>query len=297
MNKKMIEDYIQRAEREISLLPDKPEETYENTIRALWLAAAGRPVSAIAAIDAELPDLDDDMVAKLNLFIEERSKGKPLAHITGFQRFMGIDFKVSSKALIPRKETEIIGYAVMNLLKEMNSMKELTIIDACTGMGNLALSIASKFENLKIYGTDISGEAISLAKENCKLLKLEQRVSFSVGDLLDEFMTELFLGNVDMITCNPPYISTLKIDQMPEEIREYEPYEAFCGGNFGITILSRLINDSLKLLKNDGWLCFEVGLGQGAPLMKKIERMNSYSEIRPIEDSNNNIRALLIKKK
>jgi release factor glutamine methyltransferase len=297
MNNKKLHEYIKIVEKSVSLLPDKPEETHENTVRALWLTAAGKPVSAMAAVDRKLPDLTDDMEARLNSFIDERSKGKPLGHITGYQRFMGIDFKVGPQALIPRKETEIVGYAVVNLFQEMDADKSYTIIDVCTGMGNLALAIASKLENVKVHGTDISYEAITLAVDNCKLLKLEDRVDFITGDLLDEFMNESFFEKVDVITCNPPYISTLKIDQMPEEIKNYEPREAFCGGMFGIAILSRLVNDSLKLLKDGGWLCFEVGLGQGEPLMKKIERMNCYSEIRPIEDSHSNVRALLIKKK
>ena len=299
MNKAKIEYYIKRAEEEISLLPDKPEETYESTIRALWLLAAGRPVSVVDAKSTDLPDLDDEMEKRLNSFIEKRAKGEPLSHITGIQRFMGTDFKVGPGALIPRRETEILGYAVIDLLnqiKKSDNNSSLTLIDACTGMGNLALSMALKFENIHVFATDISGEAISLAKENAVMLSLENRVSFSAGDLFENFLNDEFFHRVDIITCNPPYISAQKIDQMPAEIKDYEPREAFAGGNFGITILSRLINDSLKLLKNGGWLCFEVGLGQGELLIKKIEKTGRYSLIKPVNDAESNVRALLLQK-
>lgn len=296
MAKHNIANYIEKAKKEIVLLPDKPEETFENTIHALWLAAAGEPVSVMEAMKRELPDLDDEMEQRMRFFYEERLKGKPLAHIIGVQRFMGIDFRVGPGALIPRNETEILGNAVVSLIEELGATEPLTVIDVCTGMGNLALSIASRFRNVKVHGSDISEEAIALAKENVTQLHLQDRVDFCTGDLFEKFMVEPFLQTVDIITCNPPYISTSKVEQMPEEIREYEPREAFSGGTFGITILTRVLNESPQLLKNNGWLCFEVGLGQGEPLMKKIEKMNKYSEIRPYKDSSGNIRAFLLKK-
>ena len=117
-------------------------------------------------------------------------------------------------------------------------------------------------------------------------------VEFRVGDLTEPFATPEFLGQVDVVTCNPPYISSAKVEVMPPEISGHEPRMAFDGGPFGVNVMLRLLKDAPRLLKPGGWLLFEVGLGQGAPMQRRLAGLPEFSAIEAIRDANGEIRAL-----
>ena len=287
----LYDTYVKRAASQILFLPDKPEENPESTVRSLFLCATGKHVSAESAMQLDMPVLTEDQTVIFEALFEKRKSGTPLSHIIGFQRFMGIDFKVSSAALIPRKETEILGNAVLKLID--GRTENLTILDVCTGMGNLALTVAYYYKNCSVYAADISAEAVKLAEENASILQLADRVKFYTGDLFGPLPAEKLKNAADIIICNPPYISKQKLDQLPAEIQKYEPKEAFDGGSFGISIVQRLINEARKFLKKDAWLCFEVGLGQGEFFLNKPNKI--YSDVSQVPDSNGDIRVLLAK--
>ena len=217
------------------------------------------------------------------------------SHLIGLQHFMGYDFKVNANALIPRKETEILGYAALKKIQACASKQEVVrVIDVCTGMGNLALAFRAHETKSRIIAADIEDSAILLAKENAVHLSLEEGVKFYTGDLFTPFHQQNHLLHaIDIITCNPPYISINKLQRMPGEIIEYEPKAAFNGGPFGLTLIFRLIKESLPFLKNGGWLCFEVGVGQGEGIKKMMERNTHFNKIECAMDEDNNIRALL----
>jgi len=118
-------------------------------------------------------------------------------------------------------------------------------------------------------------------------------VEFCAGDLLEPFRSDEFLGKVDMLTCNPPYISSGKLDSMPKEIIDHEPEMAFNGGPFGISILSRLIKQTPTFVRSGGWLAFEVGAGQGPGVQRMLEKNPHYGEIRTVADGDDQIRAIL----
>ena len=115
---------------------------------------------------------------------------------------------------------------------------------------------------------------------------------FRVGDLLASFDEPACHGQIDLLTCNPPYISTAKVSAMPAEISRHEPRLAFDGGGFGFSILSRVIQDAPRFLKPGGWLCFEVGRGQGPYLAGSLKKMKEYAEVRPLADAHGEVRAL-----
>jgi len=286
-------DLIRELSANFSSLPDKPRETPESTLRSLWLLASGVPTSAERGLVAGLPELSPDEIIYLRKLIESRINGEPLAHLTKRVSFMDIEMVVGAEALIPRYETEILGYSALRILKELAQEREqVTVIDLCTGSGNLALAMAYYEENCKVYGSDISIGAIELANENAKHLGVSDRVNFFVGDLFEPFENEQFIGKVDMIICNPPYISTSKIDSMPDEIIAYEPKEAFDGGPFGVSILMGLIKQGPIFLKKNSWLGFEVGLGQGNAMKLRLERSKAFDKIEEFFDKYGQIRAL-----
>ncbi len=164
-------------------LCDKPEESARGTLCALWQFAAGNPMSVEKVVNAELSELSEEQEEKLMRYIDLRLSGKPLAHITGRQQFMGIEFLAGTQALVPRKETELLGFGAMNILQNIIAFCEkLKVIDVCTGSGNLALAIAKYIDNVHVYASDLSDDAVILARKNADYLGLADRVSFYVGD-------------------------------------------------------------------------------------------------------------------
>lgn len=271
-------------------LEDKPEETPESTARALYLAAAGIPASTEAALEIPLPELDDGQMTRLEEIVARRLAGEPLAHLTGRQRFMGIDFLASADALVPRKETELLGNLALG--KVLAAGPAARVIDLCTGSGNLSIAIAVRAPGSDVHAADLAPEAVALARRNAELIGVADRVSFGVGDLFDALPRDQLAGTVDVVMCNPPYISSAKVSAMPDEISNYEPRLAFDGGAFGLNIIGRLLKDAPAFLKPNGWLCFEVGKGQGPYWSKALARNVSYADIETATDAAGDIRAL-----
>jgi release factor glutamine methyltransferase len=277
----------------LQTLSDKPEETVASTLSAIWHAAAGEPLSVQRATEFPLPTLGAHAVTQLRTLLQQRIAGIPLAHLTGRQQFMGLELQVSGDALIPREETELLGHAALtqlrNIIREKNSA---TVIDVCTGSGNLALALAHHAPLARVWAADLSETAVALAQRNAKNLSLDDRVTFRAGDLLSPFDTPEFHGKVDLLVCNPPYISSGKVDVMAGEIIGHEPRLAFDGGPLGIRILQRLIAEAPRFLKANGVLAFEIGLGQARGIRKRLEQHGDYADIVEITDAEGNVRAL-----
>jgi release factor glutamine methyltransferase len=287
----------QDLEKKFSFLKDKPEETLESTIKALWFVAMGIQKSAEAALESELPRLDNTQSENLQELIGIRLNNTPLAYITGRQRFMGIDFLCDNRALIPRKETEILGWKALAISEEISLGKEkINVFDVCCGAGNLAISIASLNEKAYVYATDISFDAVDLTRDNINHLNQKNRVAAFQGDLFEAMDKPEFYEKVDLIVCNPPYISVAKVKNMNPEISENEPSLAFDGGLLGTKIIQRLITEAPKFLNKSGWLAFEVGVGQGEFIMQLCIRSGRYEKVESINDNHGNIRVLLAQK-
>jgi release factor glutamine methyltransferase len=282
----------------IKPLRDKPEETIDSTLRALWMTASGQPMPPEATEGISLPVLSSDAITALKVFISKRLSGVPLAYITNRQRFCGLDFEVSPGAMIPRKETELLTRHALGLIDSiLQSRKKAIVVDTCTGSGNVAISIAYYNKQAIVYAGDISEKAIEVCRKNAYRLGMIDHVTFSIGDLLAPYLNNPRVkGNVDIITCNPPYISTSKLSSLSPEIISHEPELAFNGGAFGINILNRILNDSASLLRKGGWLCIEVGEGQGPGILKKLHRDAQWGNAREVKDANGEIRVISLQR-
>jgi len=297
INETLFSDCLKKLTDNLVTLSDKPEDTHESTLRALWLAASGNYVASQKVFDLELPDLSESQNISLNDMINKRLNGIPLAHITGIQEFMGIDIHVNEHALIPRKETELLGYAALNKINDIvNKNGTAFAFDICTGCGNLALAIASHQPNVSFYAMDLSNEAVSLAKDNKNFLGLDERVKFLVGDLLEPVKNMQMEEKVDVIICNPPYITSGKLKDLPQEIIKFEPEMAFNGGALGIKIINKLCQEAIEFLKPDGWLMFELGLGQGEAILERQKKKRLYKTFESIKDDNGYTRVIMLQK-
>ena len=293
--KALLAELVATVAAELHTLPDKPEENAEATVRALWHKAAGRPLCAETASQTALPILDDKSQAELQNLISKRLVGTPLAYLTGRQQFMNIELLADARALIPRKETELLGYTALNLLTEISkkAAEPLHAIDLCTGAGNLACTLAAHIPQIHITGSDISSAALACAMDNRTFLNLNlQRVAFVASDLLNAFNPGVCRQKIAMIICNPPYISGAKVTQLADEIIQHEPREAFNGGPLGLSILTRLVKEGADYLADNGWICCEVGLGQGKWLAQRFERTGNYQRIQTVCDSVGEIRVV-----
>jgi release factor glutamine methyltransferase len=280
-------------QQKLALLPDKPEETAKATLHVLWCLAGGIQLSVEAADGYPLPDLDSAQQEILANLVEQRLSGKPLAHLSGRQRFMSLELLAGSQALIPRKETEILGKTGIMLLEKVSAnVTAPRVIDVCTGAGNLALVMAVSCPTCSVFASDLSSEAVELARKNARHLNVANRMDVIEGDLFAAFSSSDFYESIDLITCNPPYISSAKVPEMNSEISEHEPAMAFDGGPFGIKILHRVIKEAPRFLKQGGWLAFEVGAGQGAAMVKRMEKKYAYTEVSAVEDDEGVIRAV-----
>lgn len=277
-------------------LPDKPEETAEAALRALWCTACGEPISVARAHGRALPDLDGDKLERLRGLIERKRNGVPLAHLTERQAFMGVELLAGPQALIPRAETEILGHAALDKIRDAAEHSGAALVlDLCTGSGNLAVAYAYHERRTLVHAADLSPDAVHLARLNCVHTNLSTRIAVCQGNLFDPFESPEFLGACDFISCNPPYISAAKVKTMHPEIALFEPQAAFNGGVYGVSVLMRLVAAAPRFLKPDGWLGFEVGVGQGPTLSRQLAKNPNYSAVETFTDSSSQIRAILAK--
>ena len=272
---------------------DKPEETLDATVRALWFAAAGDPRPVRDVVDASLPALDDAGSAELASLVARRGRGEPLAYLTGRQRFAGVELLAAPGALIPRVETELLANVAIARLREMPARPGgRRALDLCTGSGNVALALAFHVADAIVDGCDLSEAAVALAQRNARFTQLFERTNFAAGDLFAPVADEAHANAYSVITCNPPYISSGKVSTMNAEISAHEPRLAFDGGRFGLDVLLRTVHDAPRYLVSGGWLCIEVGHGQGSFVLDRMRRTGKFTACEGIEDADGTTRVV-----
>lgn len=195
-----------------------------------------------------------------NQYISERALGKPVSYITGVKEFMGLEFVVNEAVLIPRPETELL---VEEAVRVLNG-KAMRVLDLCTGSGAIAVSIRHFVPQAEVTATDLSEEALKVARENAERLTAGG-IRFLQGDLFEAFSnlqapgSELF----NLIVSNPPYIPAEVIDGLMPDVKDFEPRLALDGGADGLDIYRRLIPQAAEHLAPGGVLLLEIGFDQG----------------------------------
>ncbi len=196
------------------------------------------------------------------------AKGEPLQYVLGEWDFRALTLGCDRRALIPRPETEELVTRVLKHLDAAASRSATPplVLDVGTGTGAIILSLAKEYRGKAAFvGTDVSEDAVALAKENAARCGLSERVQFVVMDGLDEFDEPQC---VDVIVSNPPYIATADCETLDPRVREYEPRLALDGGVEGLDFYDRYLADAFNLLKPGGAVFFEIGEGQGEALRR-----------------------------
>jgi release factor glutamine methyltransferase len=230
------------------------------------------------------PLLPDELSAYREI-IRRRAKGTPCAYLTGHRAFWTIELHVDSRVLIPRPDTETLVEAA---LKRVPS-DDARIVDVGTGSGAIALALAAERPNLRIAATDLSEDALVVARLNAERLGLADRVAFLHGDLLAP------LGDflpADMILSNPPYIGESERPDLDPGVVDFEPGLALFSGADGLDLIRRLIPSSLGALCPGGLLLIEIGHTQG-PAVCALFEAAGFQQIETLEDLGRRDRVVL----
>lgn len=204
--------------------------------------------------------------------ILRRGAGVPVAYITGIKEFYSLDFIVDESVLIPRPETEfLVSESLMDI--RMKKLSAPSILEIGTGSGAVAISLATSLDDGNIIATDISEDALQVAKQNCERHDVLRRVTLKPGDLYKPVAGRTF----DLIVSNPPYLTDTEMKQLPPEVQN-EPSTALAAGPEGLDVIAPLVNGAPEHLHQNGCLIFEIGAAQEDAvirLLEKIEHMEA----------------------
>ncbi|MDP6925362.1 MAG: peptide chain release factor N(5)-glutamine methyltransferase [Candidatus Scalindua sp.] len=237
--------------------------------------------------------VDNTDVAKYNELIHKRASHVPLQYITRRVEFMSLDFVVDERVLIPRPETEILVETVLK--KTDNKLyhdRAITVIDIGTGSGNIAVSLAKNRSNIKIYASDISQEALTVASENIQRHDVADKIQLLHGNVFDAFSSNVKKGQVDFIVSNPPYVSESESRNLEPELIDHEPLLALVGGEDGLFFYKQIIKDARSWIKPGGYLVIEIGETQADSIIKLMQNELHYDEIETIKDLQGNERII-----
>jgi len=237
--------------------------------------------------------LSDALCDEYFKLLDIRSSGVPLQHITGVQDFMGLEFAVNEHVLIPRQDTETLVEDALDVISKnelrgealsIKAKKDYDVLDLCCGSGAIGVSLAALSPKVKVTCSDISKDAIAVAKKNAAKLAAGRKVTFEEGNLLMPFKGRFKNKKFDMIISNPPYIKTSVIPTLQREVRDHEPMMALDGGASGLDFYRQIIADAAGCLKKEGVLMFEIGHDQREELCSLLEETGQFENITGLQD-------------
>ncbi|MCD8084488.1 MAG: peptide chain release factor N(5)-glutamine methyltransferase [Clostridiales bacterium] len=253
----------------------------ERDAQLLLLAAFQTDLARFLLIRGrELSDDEADMsrIKRYREMIRERAERIPAQQILGSQDFMGLEFEVNEHVLIPRQDTETLAELVLEEQKE----KEIRLLDLCTGSGCIAISLAVRGGYRYVAGTDLSAEALAVARRNARRLTGEDgRVTFFEGDLFGALPADV--PAFDVITANPPYIPSEVIRTLEPEVREHEPRLALDGSEDGLIYYRKIAREAVWYLAPGGSIYLEIGWDQAAVVSALLEE-HGFEQIRVVKD-------------
>ncbi len=235
------------------------------------------------------PFLEKPLLKNIKFLLKKRLKRVPLQYLTGYTQFFGLKIFTPPGVFIPRPETETLVEETLRLVKEEGIQRSL-ILDLCTGTGCIALCLAQHLPDTVVYGVDISEEAIRTALANASINRV-MNVKFYRGDLFEPVRDKRF----DLIVSNPPYVKSTEIEELPPEVRLYEPLESLYAGSDGLEFYRRILQNAGDFLKQKGYLVLELGIGQSYTV-SEMAKTKGFSTIRIIKDLSGIDRVIILRK-
>ena len=241
--------------------------------------------------------LSNREVAGYRSLIKRRLAGEPLQYITGHQEFWSLDFLVSPAVLIPRPETELLVEEALRIREEnlLPENHQPILLDLGTGSGAIAISLAREIQNATVWASDISFEALAVARANARNHSLDQGIRFCQGDLWQPFSRTAC--PFDMIISNPPYIVADALKTLPNEVRSHEPRVALDGREHGMHFIERIIAEAADYLKPGGWILIEMDPDQTEKALCLIDNTQCFSHGERMMDYQKHYRAVKAQRK
>jgi release factor glutamine methyltransferase len=210
--------------------------------------------------------------------------------------FMGLELEVGPGAFVPRAETELLGEAALDALRGVTLGATPRLVDMCCGSGNLACALGSYVPGAQVWASDLTDGAVAVARRNVMHLGLEASVHVAQGDLFASFAGLGLEGSIDLITCNPPYISTHRLETERNTLLLQEPREAFDGGPYGLSIHQRVLSEAQAFLRPGGVLLFEIGQRQERQVDLLFRRARAYGDVEMRRDAAGHVRVVSAKR-
>ena len=252
--------------------------------RELLGFASGKSAAALMA-DRELY-ASEQTAERMEQYTARALQGEPLAYILGKWSFYGLELTVTPDVLIPRDDTMAVTDLALEVLRTGHPSPR--VLDLCCGSGCIGLAIAHQLPDAHVTLADISRPALAVAKRNIKRLKLMNRVT-AIG-LDAKKPAPSFVGTLDALVCNPPYVTAEEMTQLEPSVRDYEPALALDGGADGLDFYRAVAENFTRLIASGGYLCFEFGLGQHVAVSMILQEYG-YTDIALRKDLRGVIRA------
>ena len=236
-------------------------------------------------------EMDKEVYIKVVQNTKKIVGGKPIQYITNNQEFMKMNFYVDENVLIPQPDTEILVYEVLKICMEYSN--GVNILDLCTGSGAIAVSLdrilRKNCVDAKICASDISKQALKIARKNSE--NNNANVKIIESDLFENIEYKKF----DIIVSNPPYIRTDEIKNLSKQVKE-EPYIALNGGIDGLHFYRKIIKEAKGYIKNNGYLCLEIGYNQMESVLGIFKENKEYKNLKQVKDWSGNDRCIIAQK-
>ena len=232
-------------------------------------------------------EINKDDYLNFKKLVYERSKGKPLAYLTGKKDFWKYEFEIDQDVLIPRPDTELIIEQVLKIYKNKD---KINFLDIGVGSGAILLSILKEKKGFFGTGIDISNKCINVCKKNAYKLEVYKRVKLFKSNI-DNFTK----GKYDLILSNPPYIKNLDLKKLDKDVKDFEPKLALNGGLDGLSEIRKVIKKSSELIKKNGKFILEIGFDQKNKVINLLKKEDFYINS-ALKDLANNDRCLICTK-
>ena len=251
-------------------------------------------IQLYTTFDQAVPEL---MLARFRELIKLRAEQVPVGYLTGKAYFYSLEFTVNPDVLIPRPETELLVEQVVNICRTSH-FGNPGILEIGTGSGCVAIALAKNLPHAELVATDISAEALAVAKDNAQKHELSERIRFAQGDLFQALNEHgKRPGGFDFIVSNPPYISRAEIPDLPADVREYEPRLALLAGDEAMAVHRRIVDGAQSYLAPKGKLLMELGHEQARAGRELLEQSGYLCEVRTVRDLQGHERVVIGEKK
>jgi release factor glutamine methyltransferase len=220
--------------------------------------------------------------------IERRAAGEPVQLIKGYAVFRGLEIIARPGVFVPRDSTELVAEQAIRRLRRRSRP---VLVDVATGGGTIALAVVNEVRRARVYGTDISAEAIRVARANARKLRLP--ATFVVGDLFGALPKQL-RGGVDVVTLHPPYVARSELRELPDEIRRWEPAHTLTDRSpDGLGLIERTTTEAPAWLRPGGWLLIEVSPDRARSVRSVMQR-TGFRDVRSTIDRGFRVTRVLV---